>query len=110
MTGKEVLDEMEVIVAIKGRKRFIEDEKMLSDENYQILIKAIQEIALTEGKEFNSAGELLDIMKRHWDTITDFTTGKARNNAAELVRLQAEQPVQETELKRIKHRITELKG
>jgi len=83
---------------------------MLSDENFDILIGAIQEKMTNTNRDFSNPQDILIILKLHWDEITDFVGAKAANEAAELRRLQAEQPVQEVELQKTKDRITELGG
>ncbi len=83
---------------------------MLSDENFEILVKALQEKIRSTNRDFANPNDLLIILQIHWDEITDFAGAKAANDAAELRRLQVEQPVQEAELQKTKDRITELGG
>ncbi len=83
---------------------------MLSDENFEILVKAIQEKMRNTNLDFSNPEDLMNVLQIHWDEITDFGTAKANNEAAELRRLKTEQPVQEAELQKTKDRITELEA
>jgi len=83
---------------------------MLSEENYIILIEGIQEKTRTEGGDISNSADVLNILKLHWDELTDFASAATANNAAELRRLQAEKPIQETALQTINDRITALGG
>jgi len=83
---------------------------MLSDENFDILFEGIQEKARIEGKDIANPNELLRILKDHWDELTDFASAATANKAAELARLQTQQPAQETELQKTKDRIRELEA
>ena len=83
---------------------------MLSEENFQILVAGLQENMRNSNRDFANPQDLLETLQIHWDELTDFTTAKNSNDAAELKRLETEQPIQEAELKKTKDRIAELKG
>ncbi len=83
---------------------------MLSDENFEILVAGLQDNMRNSNMDISNPQDLLDTLRIHWDELTDFATAKNSNDAAELKRLETEQPVQEAELKKTKDRIAELKG